>query len=178
MEDPLDVRFWTVLRCSGKDTLDLASWLRDEGASSWTPFVQARRRLPRLRKVVHYPKPVLPSFVFVDAGEDHKIHAWQSRCPLKFSRFHLNGVFPQISDRALDPVREYCRSAAEKEGFQNSSRPDPVPPEGTHVVCMGGVFDGLRGVVMGRRPGGAIVEFREFSFRAVIPPFLFKLDTV
>ena len=179
MTDPCTPRFWTVLRCSGKDTLQLDSWIRDSGVVSWTPSVESRKRLPRLRKVVYVRRPVIPSFVFVDVREEQRVHGLRSRCPIMFSRFRLNGEFPVIPDKALEPLREYCRLEAEKRrDLRNRSRPDPIPPKGTHVTCVGGFFDGLSGIVQGRKPGGAVVEFQEFSFRAVVPPFLFRLDQV
>lgn len=137
---------WCILRCSGRNTLGLASSLRGGGYDTWTPVFVERRPVRRFK--VEAPAPLLPTYVFarsMNLTDLLQVSADpMSRHPA-FSVFHyLNGI-PLIADKDLTGLRQI-----EERDKLNQLRRKPkarIFNPGEEVRVDMGAFTGMSGVV-------------------------------
>lgn len=162
---------WLILRCSGRATLRLAESLAADGFVTWTPRrreIVRRARWNAKREVV---RPLLPSFVFADAGRQsdlEDIEAAPGKRYPNFSLFRHCDRVPSIPDHALEPLR--------------SAEGRAVPPQKRKLYARGslvrvpeGAFAGMSGIVEGDDGKLALVCFGGM-IRVKISSFLLRPD--
>jgi hypothetical protein len=143
---------WCILRTGGRNTLDLAASLKQDGFEVWTPRELKRSRRPRNVRPEPEPVPMMPTFVFAGAAHLWTLVDLSEKPNAGFSVFHCIDRFPIIADVDLRGLRE-----AEKDAIPKADRPAYSKGEG--VVATDGPYSGLPGKVIRCRGGDALVLF-------------------
>lgn len=86
-------RRFFVYRCPPSETLEKAAELSGMGARTIAPSVIVTTRLPRSKKRIDVPRPLLPGFVFVEGGfEDAANRLISSNKVRSVRAVRLNGI--------------------------------------------------------------------------------------
>lgn len=158
-----------ILRTSPSRTLPLAKSLREAGFAVWSPEESRIRRRPRSQREAELSLPIVPGFVFADAGQQAELLAlsrspgliyrvWDSelkRMVAKghphFSVFRSGGSVPRVTAGDLAPlhiIEDRLRDLA-AERRERARRRGPVPAFVIgQAVRLPGAFEGLDLIVM------------------------------
>lgn len=153
---------WCILRMAGPRTLAVAESLSKAGYRVWTPIGGSSRR-PRSKTKAEAKVPVMPTYVFANAG--HLAHLLaESVSPTSqhpaFSIFRWDGRIPLIADASL----EYLRRGEERYLRRiNEGKPMRSFANGETVKITNGGFAGMSGVVEHSSGKYCVVCFPGFS---------------
>jgi len=153
--------WWCILRCRSAETDTLTGELVTAGYRAWCPMFPVRFRPPNMRGHKTEWKPLLPGFVFLDAdviGKANKMRS-QRRCKV-FREFMFNSRHVRITDRELQPLREFAMSL-------NSNRkviPSVFGP-GQDAIVKEGPFKGLRARILEPGPNYSWVEIKQLKIQ-------------
>lgn len=176
--------FWIILRTSAGQTLNLATSLTEAGYDVWTPTETVQKlRARRGNKREDVPSPLMPSFVFADADQLHRLatlarspsliyRVWDSELRRmvakghpQFSVFRSNGKHSILPDRALSPLRLAERRQKPKEEVKRYS-------VGEEVRLTEGGFEGLTGIVESVKGPNTFVRFPGAHWAVQIPTWV------
>lgn len=161
---------WNILRCPGKETLNLEEALVDLGFEAWAPREWKNKRVPRKKIRMTVQKPVLPSYVFLAEGQGQQaIRAIGMSIP--FAIMVLLGEQVVIREEELEGLRVYDRRdpprfqprkyrAALTDSTVPSVKADPkikTYQVGDRVrLKTGTMLEGVMGVITGKGTGTEI----------------------
>jgi hypothetical protein len=169
--------YW-VVRCDPRKTLLLAEELRVLGFTVWAPIAEREYRKARSKKYERVAEPMLPSFIFVLAGDNPK------RCAERLDdlRFLIgirvmreNGHYAGTSAISLDPLRAIEHEAA-TFGFDNMVKNDTYAIGDTGSINALS-FMGLSCTIVGRSRGALIVLIDNMTTPITIKTALFCPST-
>lgn len=163
---------WCILRTAAPSTLRLMESLVSAGFDAWTPTVTLSRRLPRSRKRVQYPVPLVSRFVFARADRIDdlvRLAATERKAQPAFSVFRYMGGYPLISDRNLEPLR----TAEQREKPKEDRR---AFAKGEAVRLAEGAFAGMSGIVELAKGSHVLVCFPGWRIPIKIEAFHLRPD--
>lgn len=137
---------WIILRCAGRNTLPLADRLDRDGFGVWTPRYTERKRLPRGKGRAEATAPLMPSFVFAQAGRLDDLSQLARPENADFSVFHYFDKIPVIADHELTALREVEAEEARRHQRRRAHKVRPMD-RGDVVTISEGGFAGMSGVV-------------------------------
>jgi ribosomal protein L21E len=100
---------WCILRIAGPQTLPLAASLQRGDFKAWAPQMVIRRRRPRSKVMTEIQAAILPTFVFLQAGQLNdvrRLHALPGSPLPAFSVLSNAGRVPLVSEAQMAALRD------------------------------------------------------------------------
>ena len=147
------------------DTLKVAEALAFEGFCVWTPKERKTGRRPRTHKPFDKTLPIMPTYVFADAGQIDELRALSERpshgCP-QFSIFKYSDGFPLVADVELGTLAFWPPGNAFCIFYGRTPASTDRTPRAASPVNVVGVLSGdaarLRGTETGTRVTLALAD--------------------